>query len=166
MYNILTNELTCIRKDREIIYCLGKYLITATRFSDSNTVDTSSLYNQLSCYVEKITEEGLEEVAFMGEHSYCLNYDDYDERYIFFESMKPLDECNEDYDYTEKTIKVFDKESGKVSKLATIKSEDFGDHDYLMVIEDININNCKVRVGYDDYYKYTFATKDIKKINK
>ena len=166
MYNILTNELTCIRKDREIIYCLGKYLITATRFSDSNTVDTSSLYNQLSCYVEKITEEGLEEVAFMGEHSDCLNYDDYDGRYIFFESMKPLDECNEDYDYTEKTIKVFDKESGKVSKLATIKSEDFGHVDSGLSIEKININNCTVRVGYDDYYKYTFATKDIKKINK
>ena len=117
-------------------------------------------------FLERITEDGFEDVVSIGAYAKCIDCDSTDKSKIYFEVSEEgnfglIDDSN-------KKIKAYDKKTGDVLVVAELHAKDFGFEDTPVCIRQITEKYCVVEFAHADMewskFKYHFDTKRIEKI--
>lgn len=165
-YDMDTKEAKCVEVGKMIDQAFADYIITCSckNYVFNKKSDDESEDRKYEYYVEKVTEDGLEEKEVIGLNSNAVEGNKVENKKLYFETNITEDEKGF-------TLSGYDKESGKLEKIADLKSDMFGEGLGTIFVSDVYDDYCEVHAYHEgessvEYtvYKYTYATKAIEKI--
>ncbi|HAH18678.1 hypothetical protein [uncultured Eubacterium sp.] len=159
IYNLESKTAKCVEIGRRIEDVVGEYIITSEGINvfkdDEKTTEEVDL-DDAKYYVETVAEDGLKEVAEIGDKTGLCDNNKVENKKIYFETNivdngKTL------------TLTSFDKESGKIEKVAELNTDMFGEgYKYITVIdvtdEDCTVSAFNEEAGSTTEYKYIYET--------
>ena len=159
-YNLESKSAKCSETGREIIKVIDEYVITRECINEfkgeEKSDDEVGIYEE-KYYVEKATEDGIKEVVEIGNRSTLCDYKDENKK-IYFETNIADDEKSF-------ILTSFDKESGKVEKVAEFNTDMFGKGYKDIYATEVTDEDCIICAYEEDgdatnykNYKYTYAT--------
>ena len=118
------------------------------------------------CHVERLTDDGVEEVASLGMHTVYAGFNSEDGNKFYFVAFAEKE--NGDNNPLEITLKSFNKETGEVEDLAELKCEDFGYENQGPSVKQATDDYCVVGFLESDgsvkEYTYTYENGDINEL--